>query len=72
MEADWPPLFLLNGDKNKESNYHHQLIIFKALANNDNSDMALALTYRAGCRSYVTGSIHGCSRSHLTYIPGGC
>ena len=23
-----------------------------------------------GCRSYVTGSIHGWSRSHLTYVPG--
>ena len=27
---------------------------------------------RAGDRSYVTGSIHGWSRSHLTYITGGC
>ena len=27
---------------------------------------------RAGDRSYVTGSIHGWSRSHLTYISGGC
>ena len=24
------------------------------------------------CRSYVTGSIRGWSRSHLTYSPGGC
>ena len=27
---------------------------------------------RAGYRSYVTGSIHGWSRSHLTCISGGC
>ena len=27
---------------------------------------------REGDRSYVTGSIRGWSRSHLTYIPGGC
>ena len=27
---------------------------------------------RAGDRSYVTGSICGWSRSHLTYLPGGC
>ena len=27
---------------------------------------------RAGDRSCATGSIHGCSRSRLTYIPGGC
>ena len=27
---------------------------------------------RAGDRSYVTGSIRGWSRSHLTYITGGC
>ena len=26
---------------------------------------------RAGDRSYVTGSIHGWSRSHLTYVTGG-
>ena len=31
----------------------------------------LAVT-RAGDRSYVTGSIRGWSRSHWTYIPGGC
>ena len=27
---------------------------------------------RAGDRSYVTGSVRGWSRSHLTYITGGC
>ena len=27
---------------------------------------------RAGERSYVTGSIRGWSRSHLTYMTGGC
>ena len=27
---------------------------------------------RAGDRSYVTGSIRGWSRSHLTYLTGGC
>ena len=27
---------------------------------------------RAGDRSYVMGSIHGWSLSHLTYITGGC
>ena len=27
---------------------------------------------RAGDRSYVAGSIRGWSRSHLTYITGGC
>ena len=27
---------------------------------------------RAGDRSYVTGSIHGWSRSHLAYVAGGC
>ena len=27
---------------------------------------------RAGHRFYVTGSIHGWSRSLLTHIPGGC
>ena len=26
----------------------------------------------AGDRSYVTGSIRGWSRSHLTYLTGGC
>ena len=27
---------------------------------------------RAGDRSYVTGLIRGWSRSHLTYVTGGC
>ena len=27
---------------------------------------------RANYRSYATGSIHGWSRSHLTYVQGGC
>ena len=27
---------------------------------------------RAGDRSYETGSIRGWSRSHLTYVTGGC
>ena len=27
---------------------------------------------RAGYRSYVTSLIHDWSRSHLTYLPGGC
>ena len=36
------------------------------------SSFASQAVPRAGDRSYVTGSIRGWSRSHLTYEPGGC
>ena len=44
-----------------------------ATANSNNTCQRHGLAVpRAGNRSYVTGSTHGWSRLHLTYVTGGC
>ena len=51
------------------SRLHDEFVKDNALARSQRQGLAVP---RAGGRSYVTGSILGWNRSHLTYIPDGC
>ena len=49
-----------------------EMFVFNDACFDHNQSAKWLAVQRAGDRSYVTGSIRGWSRSHLTNIPGGC